>query len=64
VAEVLRLKGCLSILPLILGGNALRTPTVRGGGTQGLDCFYSFCSMVFLQFGRPYLQIVGSGELC
>jgi hypothetical protein len=54
-------RGCPRILPLILGGDALSTPMICGGGTKGLDCFSSFVpGCFFLQFGRPYLQIVGS----
>jgi hypothetical protein len=36
-----------SILPLFLGGDALRTPTSCGGDARGPDCFFNFCSGVF-----------------
>jgi hypothetical protein len=36
-----------SILLRFLGGDALRTPTICGGGTQGSDFFFSFCPRVF-----------------
>jgi hypothetical protein len=35
-----------------LGGDALRSPTIRGGGTQGPDCVLSFCSRVLFVISR------------
>jgi hypothetical protein len=32
---------------MFLGGYALRTPASGDGGTQGLDCFFTFCSRAF-----------------
>jgi hypothetical protein len=49
-----------SALPLLLGGNALRTPAFGGGDARGLDCFASLVPGCFLQSRRPYLQISGS----
>jgi hypothetical protein len=37
-------EGHVSILPLLLGGDALRMPTIYGGDAQGPDCFSNFCS--------------------
>jgi hypothetical protein len=36
-----------SILLWILGGDALRTPAIGGGGTQGPDCVFYFSPRVF-----------------
>jgi hypothetical protein len=40
-------KGCSGACALFLGGDALRTPTSGGGGTQGLDCVPILSSRVF-----------------
>jgi hypothetical protein len=48
-----------SILLRILGDDALRTLATGGGDTCGLDCFLVFFVGCFLQFERPYLQILG-----
>jgi hypothetical protein len=40
-------RGLPSILPLFLGGGALRTPAICGGDARGPDCFFNFCSRVF-----------------
>jgi hypothetical protein len=39
-------RGLPSCWPLLLGGDASRTPTRGGGGVQGLDCKLSFSSKV------------------
>jgi hypothetical protein len=51
-----------SILLLFLSGDDWRTRTISGGDTKGLDCFLSFVLGHLLEFGRPFLQIVGSLE--
>jgi hypothetical protein len=51
-----------SILLLILSGDDWRTRAISGGDTQVLDCFLSFVLGHLLEFGRPFLQIVGSLE--
>jgi hypothetical protein len=40
-------RGLPSSWPLLLGGDALRTPANGGEGAQGPDCFSSLCSRVF-----------------
>jgi hypothetical protein len=38
----------LGISAPYLDENVWRSPAVGGGGTQGPDCFFIFCSRVFL----------------
>jgi hypothetical protein len=40
-------RGLPSSWPLLLGGDASRTPTNGGDDAQGHGCFLSFCSRVF-----------------
>jgi hypothetical protein len=40
-------RGLPSRRPLLLGGDALRTPAIGGGDAQGRDCILSFSSRVF-----------------
>jgi hypothetical protein len=40
-------RGLPSSWPLLLGGDALRTPAIGGDDAQGPDCFSSLCSRVF-----------------
>jgi hypothetical protein len=40
-------RRCLSNLPLILGGDASRTPAICGRDAQGLDCFLFLSARVF-----------------
>jgi hypothetical protein len=43
-----------------LDGNIWRSPAFGGGGAQGPDCFFYFCSRVFfLHILRSFLQILG-----
>jgi hypothetical protein len=64
-------RGFSSYLPLFLGGDALRTPAMCGGGTKGLDCFSFFCSRVFFaimealtSFSSVLCESVVKGPLC
>jgi hypothetical protein len=52
-------RGPSSAPPLLLGDFASRTPTSGSRDSQGLDCFPSLVLGCFLQFERPYLQMVG-----
>jgi hypothetical protein len=40
-------RGLPSSWPLLLGGDASRTPANGGDGAQGHVCFLSFCPRVF-----------------
>jgi hypothetical protein len=50
-------RGCSSSLPLILGGDAFRTPAICGGGTQGLDRFSYLCPRVFFTIWKALSSI-------
>lgn len=64
-------RGRSSTLPLILGGDALRTPATCGGDTQELDCFFFFSVRVFfviieaLSSNFKFLvRVLSKGLLC